>query len=258
MSTPGRLVSSAVYPLAVTSVAYSPNSDWLAIATGDPLGGTIGVIDPESGTTRWEHDRISVRGLAASPYGSVLAVSGVGTNGETIPGRIKLLRTVWEATSGDKIYDFAYSGDGRRLATAWWLSGGGGAVRVYDTGLEVSRRVHAGPVMQVAMTMTGMRLVATTSAGTDQWATVFHADSGEALLQKPIPGVLTSIAFTPDGDCFATAGDPVVRLFTTVSGLLRWLIHPQTVHDAVFSADGSLIATACDDDIARVYTARRP
>ncbi|HEY0695598.1 MAG TPA: WD40 repeat domain-containing protein [Kribbella sp.] len=150
----------------------------------------------------------------------------------------------------DTTQSIAFNLDGTRIAVGGTADAGGGFVRVYDTGAELSRAMRAGPVSRVAVTTAGMRLLATAS---DDMASLFHADSGEFLLERRHPGVLTSIVFSPDGGHFATGCPAGVCLFQTVSGSPVWkLDHGTVTAVAISPGAGEWVATASRDHNARV------
>jgi WD40 repeat protein len=199
-------------------VQFSPDARLVAVTALIAQREGVIVADADTGATVWEQS-------PTLPPGTLYASSGI-----------------------------AFSPDGGRLAHMGILhgTGGPGFVHVYHTGTHRSRHLHGGPVTKIAATAGGIRLLATTSA--DHTASVFHADSGELLLDRVHPGVLTSIAFTPDGQCFATASsDGGVRLYETVSGLRLWLMsHGAPVNALAFAPDGSAVATASTDKTARL------
>ncbi len=69
------------------------------------------------------------------------------------------------------------------------------------------------------------------------------------------PGVVHAVAFSPDGTRLATAGeDGIARIRPLSGGPSVELHHPAAVEDIAFSPDGSLIATACADGAIRLWT----
>lgn len=84
-------------------------------------------------------------------------------------------------------------------------------------------------------------------------AAVAGRDQAEIIL--PAPGRATSVAFSPAEPLLAIGRDSRVHLVDAVTGkLLRLLAgHADQVNDVAFSPDGSLIATASDDNTARIW-----
>jgi WD40 repeat protein len=189
-----------------------------------------------------------------SPDGGYIAVNAAPGEESANERAVAVLNaetgaTVWQDTT-DQVLGIAYSPDGALIAAGGKADSGGGFVRVYETGPEVSRHVHAGPVTRVAINTLGMRLAATTSNAT---ASVFHADSGDLMLERPQPGRLTSIRFSPDGQSFVTGGTQGLRLYDTVSGVPVWKLELGVVNNLAIGGDsGEFIAAACEDKTARV------
>jgi RNA polymerase sigma factor (sigma-70 family) len=72
-------------------------------------------------------------------------------------------------------------------------------------------------------------------------------------------GTVWSVAYSPDGRLLATgSGNQDTRgrlaVWDVATGKARlWLEHPQGVRFVAFSPDGTKVATACWDDVARIY-----
>jgi WD40 repeat protein len=72
------------------------------------------------------------------------------------------------------------------------------------------------------------------------------------------PGWVSSVAYSPDGQCLAVAGaGGAVSVWDARSGALRQRLvgHPTAITDVVFSPDGSRLATAGEDRTVRVWDA---
>lgn len=240
---------------AVGSVAFSADGRWVAglveagpgvfsAADGSPRFAQLADV-PEGGKVIFSPD---LRHIAVNQTFGTVSVPGLAV----LDARTGAL--VWQATTSDRVWDIAYSNDGRRIAAGGVTATVGGFLNIYDTGMERCRRSHQGPVTGIAVTAGGIRLVATASG---EKASVFHADSGELLLERVHPGALTSIEFSPDGQCIATGStDGGVRMFETVSGRRLWLVpHGQPVNMIAFSPlDGAGVATGSDDKTARLLS----
>jgi WD40 repeat protein len=249
--TPGR---------QVMSVAFNPDDRWAAGVTMD--GAVVfGVAD---GVPRFPSTGVPVHGgeydgwkAAFSPDLRHLTMSRNQYQGGYVGGLSVLdARTggiAWQMTADGFVNDIAYNADATLLlAAAASQTGQGGVVRLHDTGLLRSRLAHRAPVTRVAATTGGARLVATASGDT---ASVFHADSGGLLLERVHPGVLTAIAFAPDGARFATGATTGARLFETVSGRLAWTAEHGPVNAlAISPGAGEWVATASNDRNARVMS----
>ncbi len=226
------------------SVAFSTDGQWVAAITPE----VTGVFRVADGSPRFAQPaQVFGDTVTFSPTLRHIAISSAGlTVLDAAKGSI-----TWQlsqVTSGAR-----YSDDGRWIAAG--LSGpSGGLVNVYDMAVEQARREYGGPVTWVTTNPAGMRLAAT--ASTDQKATIFQADTGDLLLERVHPGVVTSIAFSPDSQFFATGStDANARLFQTVSGTPVWKIaHGGPVNAVTVSSDNGWVATASSDRIARVLS----
>jgi WD40 repeat protein len=77
----------------------------------------------------------------------------------------------------------------------------------------------------------------------------------ERKLDTRVPNGLYSVAVSPGGKIFATAGFPQsIRLWDFAAGrLLKTLKNPSAVSQVVFSNDGKLLASAGDDRMIRLW-----
>lgn len=160
------------------------------------------------------------------------------------------------------ISSIGFSPDDTRVATASL----DGTARVWDiaTGREAVRLVHEDAVHQAVFSSAG-DLIATASE--DCTARVWHASTGagKAALRHGEP--VNAIAYSSAGDLVATVGrgnpaeayrgtaraSRTVRIWeaTTGSETCNALPHPAAVQDLAFGT--SVIATACDDGLARIW-----
>ncbi|MFI9354704.1 WD40 repeat domain-containing protein [Streptomyces lydicus] len=208
----------------------------------------------------------------------------------------RLGTTVWQEDA-DHFSNLAFAPDGRRLALGGSSAQNAGFVQIRDMNpTSVSHRVFEGPVTRIALTSFPDPLAAAASQDSDSRATVFHAETGELVLERIHPGVITSLEFSPDGRHFATgsteggarlfasstgdrqwlvahnapvnalaflptgaqdvvtaSGDKTARLLAGDTGMERWrLAHPQAVTLVAASPDGRWIATACADRSTRI------
>jgi len=85
-----------------------------------------------------------------------------------------------------------------------------------------------------------------------------HAGVSASRLQRSVPGLGGSVAWSPDGSVWVTEGPEesgVVDLRDAATGesVRSWTGHGIDVNDVAFSADGSLLATTGDDGALRVW-----
>lgn len=230
--------------------AFSPDGTSIAIAT---FGGTVRRVDLASGRD-----------------------VGFGVENAPLPGVL--------------VNDFAFSRDGRRLATAgpdgalgsWDVASGAGGplwrgsdalthvalstdgarvATVAESGMvvliEAAPRVatelpgHRGHINAIAFSPDG-RLIAT--CGSDRYTRIWDVASATELRVLK-GGEAVACAWRPDGRALATAhreGD--AHLWDVASGRqLHALEHGAAVNDIVVAPDGGLLATACDDGRVRVF-----
>jgi WD40 repeat protein/serine/threonine protein kinase len=239
-------------------VAYSPDGQFIASASGDP---TLKLWDAKTGqeVRTLPGHRAPVWSVAFGRDGKQLAsaASDIDTRAD---GEIK----IWQMQNGQEIFTLrghvssisavAFSADGRRLASA----GFDGNVKLWDlaTGQEaITLRGHQGAVRSVAFSRDGNRLV---SASHDHNVRVWNArpldpdERQEFATLRGHEGGVRSVAFSPDGQRLASvADDGAVRLWDLklrTGGVANPLI--QTLNggkalnlNVVFSPNGRLLAS---------------
>jgi WD40 repeat protein len=254
---------------AVESVAFSPDGQRLASASGD---GDIKLWDTFTGKQLRTFPGSTyvfnmLTSVAFSPDGQHLA-SGSGIIGKA--GEIKL----WEVASGkllrtikghtNTVSGVAFSPDGQRLASASW----DGTVRIWDvtSGKELfTLKGHAGEVNSVTFSADGQRLASAGRSGMDaQTKQVVYGEvklwevaSGKELLTlKGHAHAVTSVAISPDGRRLASAShDQTVKLWETATRKeLRTLEgHTNWVNSVAFSPDGQRLASASRDRTVKLW-----
>jgi WD40 repeat protein/serine/threonine protein kinase len=215
-------------------------------------------------------DQGQVQGVAFSPKGSVLAVSGLAqrpaAGGSLTSHDLAAYLAAWDLATGrnlwtrisfdlGKIRSVDFSPDGRLVATA----DNEASVTLWDaaTGATVRSLLgHCRLVSSIAFSPDGKRLA---SASWDQTAIVWDVTSGRAIvtLRGHMRSVLC-VAFSPDGTRVATGSeDQTVKLWDAATGeeVLTLRGHTALVSSVAFSHDGRLLASAGRDGVVLVREA---
>ena len=254
-----RCLASLVHQDSVTAVAFSPDGQLLATASGNPWRGEGSAWVWEVGSGRQVAKLVhqgSVTAVAFSPDGQLLAT----TSEDRTAG-------VWEVSSGrqlarlahqSSVRAVAFSPDGQVLATASGSTSGGESsawVWEVNSGRQVAKLVHQGSVTAVAFSPDG-QLLATASGdplGGEGTAGVWEVSSGRQIAKLVHQGWVYGVAFSPDGWLLATASeDRTAGVWEVSSGRqLGTLAHQGSVMAVIFSPGGRLLATASGDPLGR-------
>jgi WD40 repeat protein len=157
------------------------------------------------------------------------------------------------------VWALAYSGDGRRIATA----GKDGCARIWDaaTGKPLSGPLqHAGPVWSVAFSPDGKLLLtgSGSSDGSQGEVWLWDVASGKPLQEAPLrhPTPVQQVAFRPDGQSFLTVSPPQAQLWQTASQApIGPPLHRGALLTAAMSPDGQTVLTGGADGTARLWDA---
>jgi WD40 repeat protein len=237
----------------IVGASFSADGRWIVAATPHAVG-VFGALD---GTPRFDQLFPVVQGRRVR-YSPDLRTVAVSHAVSPVLGALTMLDArsgarLWGTTIDRNVQDIGYSPDGRLLAAGGIQSDGQGFVRVYETGLEYSRADRGSPVKQVEMFSGGIRLLASATASEVVASSVA---SGEETVRQPIPGVVTSLAFSSDGQVLATGStDGVARLIPTLAtgSATKQIAHGGGVNAIAFGGPGGQwVATASSDRTARV------
>lgn len=226
----------------------SPTEDWVSV-----LRKVTPIVVPEAYPAT-----VAITALAFSPDGKQVAASGYHEV------------TLWKAVDGaldrrlgglaERVYDVAYSADGKWLAIAsgdpgqfgsvklWLAEPGGGGKPVRDL-LETTDSVFA-----VAFSPDSKQVAA---AGADRAIRVWEVDSGKqiALIEDHADWIL-DLAYSPNGKRLASASrDKTAKVFdvATQESLVTFPGHAQTVYTVSFSPDGKFVASGGEDNLIRIW-----
>ena len=228
-----------------------PAGEWIATAAGR----TARVLSTDDGRERWASPNThpqTVTRVAMSPDGRWVTTGCADRRTRLLDATTGV--EVFGTAADGKIFDVAFSPLGTLLATA----NEDGTVVVVDTGSATVRaRISRSFACSLVAFNHDETLLAT--AWDDNTVSIHDltADgSAPELRRLSYANPVTTLAFDPAGPalCIAT-GTPTAVLVDPRSGLdLRWLPHSTPVRHAAFSADGTLIATASDDNVVRVVS----
>jgi WD40 repeat protein len=227
----------------------SPGEDWPTV-----LRKNTPVVIPEAYPVT-----VPITALAFSPDGASVATSGyhevnLWKAADGAPER--RLRGV-----GERVYEVAYSPDGKWMATAsgdpgqsgtatLWLAepgGGGKPVRDLVEGADCLFAVAFSP---------DSKLVA--AAGADRAIRIWEVETGKELAAiEDHADWIFDIAFSPDGSRIASASrDKTSKVFDVAKkeSIVTFPGHAATVYAVAFSSDGKTIFTGGEDNQIRAWT----
>jgi dipeptidyl aminopeptidase/acylaminoacyl peptidase len=246
----------------VYDLAFSPDGQWLATASGDP--GQFGVVtlwkrtaEGDSCEIRRERDLVESNdclfAVAFSPDGKLLAAAGADRAirfWEVATG--KLVATIED--HADWIFDLAFSPDGKRLASASRDK----TSKVFDVEKKealVTFPGHAQTVYAVAFSPDGKSIV---SGGEDNLIRVWDPDNDAKALRavSGFAGPVFKLQFTPDGkELAACSADKTIRFCDPAKGsFLRTLSgHNDWVYSIAIAPDGKTLASGSWDGEVRLW-----
>jgi WD40 repeat protein len=260
----GHLIARFEHGQAVRAIVFSHDGKAFATASDDR---TARIFDPVrlEEIRRLMH-RGRVTSVAFSPDGRYLA-SG-NDDGTARVWDVKMGFEAAHVIHSGQVGSVHFSSDSTKLATA--SSDGTASIWDVSTGEEVARLVHQSAVYQVVFAAQGGVLA---TASEDRTARVWHSTAGAEKLRLCHGEPVSSIAFSETGELIATAGGDsltgpptsagnglaearTVQVWNARTGATFFepLPHPKAVQHIALR--GSLIATACNDNHARLWDLR--
>jgi DNA-binding beta-propeller fold protein YncE len=226
----------------------SPDEDWGAV-----LRKNTPVVIPEIYPVT-----VPITALAFSPDGNALVTSGYHEMNAWKPADGALVRR----TRGlaERVYDIAYSPDGKWLATASGDPGQYGLVSLWKTAddgtIEKVRDLAESTdcVFTVAFSPDSTLLAA---GGADRAIRIWDVATAklQATIEDHADWVL-DVAFSPDGKQIASASrDKTSKVFDVVKkeAIVTFPGHAQTVYAVAFSPDGKSVASGGEDNLVRLW-----
>lgn len=226
----------------------NPSEDWTVV-----LRKNTPVVIPEVYAVT-----VPLTALAFGPDGTEIAASGYH--------EINLWKTADGALDrrlrglDERVYDIAYSPDGKWMATASGDPGQSGSARLWFAepnggGKPVRDLVETSDCVFAVAFSPDSKLIA--AAGADRAIRVWEVESGkELVLIEDHADWIFDLAFSPDGKRLASASrDKTSKVFDVVKkeSIVTFPGHAEVVYTVSFGPDGKTIASGGGDNKIRIW-----
>lgn len=243
----GREVARMSHKSTVTNVTFSPDGQRLATAD-EKRTVWVWKVSERPDVVRIPHFRLS--GLRLSPDGRFVAtVVRIFSHYNVVINEVASGQHIASIASGGRITDFAFSHDGRFLATAtgwvaniWELSGE----------KKIASMLHQGKVEHLDFSPDGQYLATVSDGNT---VSIWEAASGRQVTRKNHRAGIDALSFTPDGKhlTIVQSNNTVVIREMADGREVASMIHKNEVIRVAVSLDGKYLVTASDDGFIRIW-----
>jgi hypothetical protein len=238
-------------PRSVCAVAFSHDGKFLAAGVANKTARLWSLPDGKPVATLQGHTGC-VNGVAFSPTGRLLATVSDDKSIRLWGLQDRNCLSVIQGHT-DRILGVAFSPEGQLFASCGWDK----TARLY--GLTHNKWVtvlqgHGDIVRSVAFHPNGKMLA---TGCLDSKARLFSVPDGQCLTTlSGHTGRVICVQFSPDGQWLFTAGsDHTARMWNVHTGQCVFTMkHPEWVWSLAISADGTLLATVCDDKVVRLWS----